>query len=84
MKRKVMVIIGIIGFLAMYTLASYIDCHYTKEMTVFGKNTLIDSTGNIWKYEHELQKDVKVECKMFTNHTDNFYDDEILEITAKF
>lgn len=92
MKKKLVkeiiagtVVAGVIA--AGYSMACNYECHYTEIATVSYVNctgdivTLTDEKGEEWVLEDvtTLAEGDVVRMKMFTNYTENVYDDEIVD-----
>lgn len=86
-RRRVRTIVVIIVMIMMCVLASYIDTHYTREVTVIhtANNNYyavaVDNNGNEWEFcADNIYVGQKIEMRMFNNHTTNIYDDEVVGI----
>lgn len=85
-RVTVRTIIIIVVMITMYLLASYIDTHYTREATIIHTvnnyyAVAVDDCGNEWKFcADNVHVGQTIDMKMYTNHTNTIYDDEVVDI----
>lgn len=85
-RRRVRTIVIIIVMIMMYVFVSYINTHYTREATVIHTANnyyavAVDNNGNEWEFcADNICVGQEIEMKMYTNHTDTIYDDEVVGI----
>ena len=86
--RIIRVVLGVIVVLSVLFLLAYSETHYTRTGFVKRKAVTLneyyfyDSTGNVWLFEsdEDLNSDMVIEAKMFTNcTTDNIKDDILVD-----
>ena len=74
----------VIVFAILITMVSYVECHYTQDVTITaleedGEVVFVDARGEEWSFfgeGYEVGQEVKV--TFYTNHTDrNTYDDVV-------
>lgn len=90
MKKTITTIIMVVMFIAGYTVASYIDTHYTKEATITYINhqteecTALDEQGHLWTFKaNNLNCGQEVKLIMNNNHTIDNHDDIVENVRIK-
>lgn len=80
----------VIMFIAGYTVASYIDTHYTKEATITYINhqteecTALDEQGYLWTFKaNNLDCGQEVKLIMNNNHTIDNTDDKVVNVRIR-
>ena len=90
MKKTITTIIMIIMFLVGYTVASYIDTHYSKEVTITYINhqtnecVALDEQGHLWEFKaNNIECGQEVKLIMHNNHTISNHDDIVENVRIK-
>ena len=84
-------VVVIMLLLCMWVACCYVECYYTRKDCVVVEVeqrlvTVVDKTGNEWRYEVEdtaPSVGTVVDVHMYTAHTDGYiYDDEIVGVST--
>lgn len=75
----------VLVMITLYSLASYIDTHHTKDMIVTNVDnttvTAVDTQDNVWEfYADNVEEGQEITAIMYNNHTITMYDDEVVGV----
>jgi hypothetical protein len=83
MFKKIMVVVGMVGFFNIVGMAGTIEHSYYMNGYVYDSNTIIDERGDAWNYDTELVNGSNVIIAFHDNMTINYiYDDVITAVVT--